>query len=90
MDRGLAGGPGWTPEQYAAAVLAILDSPYHAVPCIDLAEQLGCGSAGGAAALAAMVHAHVLALRPASNLAEDIPEEAYEGYASVITSRSPL
>lgn len=89
VESGLNGGPGWTPEQYATAVLAILDSPYHVVQRSQLNAKLGGGS-GGAAAVTAMVRANLLALRPPSRLAVDIPQVAYgDNRKVVVTAPTP-
>lgn len=88
VEDGLDGGPGWTREQYAAAVLAILDNPYHAVRRRELEAQLGGGSCG-TAALKAMVNANLLELRPPSDLAADIPQKAYGKRKMVVTAPTP-
>ena len=67
-------------------MLAILDSPHHAVRRKELEARIG---GGGAAALAAMVHANLLALRPPSRLAADLAQEAYGQNDDVITAPTP-
>ncbi len=82
------GGDGWTRAQFAAAALRLLDSPHNAVPTEDMEALLGqyAGEASpdtdsqllaGEAALRSLVAGNALAVRPYSELAQDIPEEAH-------------
>ncbi len=67
---------GWTAQQYAAAVRAITASPPYAVLDSVLVAQFGGGSAGREV-LQAMVREDLVACRPYSDWARDLPEEAF-------------
>eukprot|EP00877_Chromochloris_zofingiensis_P005862 jgi/Chrzof1/1529/Cz10g11090.t1 len=81
----VGGSSDWTAAQYADAALMLLARKHHAVPVKQMQAQLGRHSssnaeqqlAAGKEALAALVRANALSLRPFSHWAEDIPEDAF-------------
>ncbi len=77
-------------EQYWAAATAIRDSKHHAVKSSQLMGTLGlCYK--GREALGAMLRAGLLAYRPYSNWAADIPREAFgEGRGPLVTAATPM
>jgi hypothetical protein len=85
-------GAGYTAADYAAAVKAILDSPYKAVNKKRLEAALGSQPGVALEVLEAMVQANLLALRPYSPWARDIDPEAFgPGRRSmVVTAPSAL
>ena len=77
MRRGIRPPPGagYTASDYAAAVNAILGSPYKAVDIGSLEAALG--SQQPSVAVEAMVKANLLALRPYSSWASDVDVAAF-------------
>ena len=75
----------WTSEDYQIAVGLIADAaPYYAVPQIVMAAELqkdgrlakrGRGDIDGLQVLYSMIEYNVLAVRPYSDMAKDIPRE---------------
>jgi hypothetical protein len=92
------GGDGWTAAQFAHAALLLLDSEHNAVTLGDMEMQLGrhnstalginpdAQAAAGGQAVAALVRANQLSLRPYSDWARDVPEEAYGSLSSTIVT----
>ena len=74
VERGLEPGPeaGWTAEQYGVAVRAITAGAPNAVLAKELQAQLGQGH-DGRQVLQAMVRAKLVAYRPYSRWARDLP-----------------
>ena len=79
---------GWTPAQYATAVRSIIAAPANAVSARALMDKFGSGGAGRQV-LQAMVRADLLAYRPKSDWARDIPSSAFEEDFFVVTAPSP-
>lgn len=75
-----------TAADYATAVKAILDSPYHAVEVQQLATALD------RRALDAMVQAHLLSLRSYSHWATDMDPAAFgpQKWSTVVTAASSV
>ena len=77
----------WTSEDYQIAVGLIADAaPYYAVPQIVMAAELqkdgrlakrGRGDIDGLQVLYSMIEYNVLAVRPYSDMAKDIPREVF-------------
>ncbi len=90
VNTGLEPQPndGWTPAQYATAVRSILAAPANAVSAGALKAQFGGGSAGKQV-LQAMVRANLLAYRPRSVWARDIPRSTFGKDLVVITAPTP-
>ena len=78
VERGLTPGreAGWTFQQYAAVVRAITACAPYAVLASVLEEECGGGDAGRQV-LQAMVREDLVAYRPYSEWARDLPEEAF-------------
>ena len=78
VQRGLKPGSeaGWTVQQYATAVRAITAGAPYAVRASVLIAQLGGGYAGSQV-LQAMVRADLVAIRPYSFWARDVPKGAF-------------
>ena len=78
VKRGLEPGreAGWTGQQYAAAVRAITAGAPHAVRASVLEEEFGGGYDGGQV-LQAMAREGLVACRPYSPWARDLPKEAF-------------
>ena len=78
VEQGLWPGreAGWTIQQYAAAVRAITAGAPYAVLASVLQEEFGGGNAGRQV-LQAMVRNDLVAYRPYSEWARDLPEEAF-------------
>ncbi|KAG7673479.1 hypothetical protein KSW81_006689 [Nannochloris sp. 'desiccata'] len=71
--------PLWTDVQWKMVLERITTSPQHAVLASEIEEELGKGSEKkGSEILLSMVKYNLLALRPPSTLARDLPQEAYE------------
>ena len=76
--------PLWTAAQWKMVLERITTSPYHAVLVSEIKKELGKGSdrggdeKKGSKILLSMVKYNLLALRPPSTLARDLPQEAYE------------
>ena len=97
VKRGLTPGreAGWTGQQYAAAVRAITAGAPNAVPASVLEEECGGGDAGWQV-LQAMVRADLVAYRPYSQWARDLPVDAFRAGAGpdaklteVVTAPTP-
>ena len=74
------GSPLWTGEQWALVLQRIVTSPHHAILREDLEKNLKeseLGSTSGEKILLSMVKYNLLALRPPSDLARDLPKEVY-------------
>ena len=97
------GGEGFTAVHYAAAALQLLDSQqaYNTVGLEDMEELLGRyveGTASmqteqvraGAAVLRRLVQANALSVRPPSDWARDIPEEAFSNGDPLVTVPSTM
>ncbi|KAG7674369.1 hypothetical protein KSW81_000028 [Nannochloris sp. 'desiccata'] len=70
--------PLWTDVQWRMVLERITTSPQHAVLASELKEELGKGSEKkGSEILLSMVKYNLLALRPPSTLARDLPQEVY-------------
>ena len=77
----------WTSEDYQIAVGLIADAaPYYAVPQLVMAAELqkdgrlakrGRGDIDGLQVLYSMIEYNVLAVRPYSDMAKDIPREVF-------------
>ncbi|BDA41349.1 Uncharacterized ATP-binding protein MJ1659 at C-terminar half [Coccomyxa sp. Obi] len=79
---------GWTRAQYATAVQSILDAPANAVSAAVLKAKFGGGGAGKMV-LQAFVRANLLACRPRSAWAQDIPSSAFGKDTFVIMAPTP-
>ena len=97
VERGLKPGPeaGWTVQQYAETVRAITAGAPYAVLASVLEAQFGGGFAGRQI-LQAMVRNDLVAYRPYSNWARDLPVEAFRAsdrpnvkLEEVVTAPSP-
>ena len=66
--------PLWTKGQWRMVLKRITTSPHHAVLASEIEEELG---EGGEDILLSMVKYNLLALRPPSTLARDLPQEVY-------------
>ena len=86
VERGLVPGPeaGWTAEQYGIAVRAITAGAPYAVLAAELQAQLGQGY-DGSQVLQAMVHANLVAYRPYSRWARDLPVGVFRASDSLNT-----
>ena len=70
--------PDWAKDQWATAVERITTAPHHAVLRNKLAKELGKGDEQrGGEIIFSMVKYNLLALRPYSILARDLPREVY-------------
>ncbi|KAG7674122.1 hypothetical protein KSW81_005963 [Nannochloris sp. 'desiccata'] len=70
--------PLWTDAQWRMVLERITTAPHHAVLASELKEELGKGSEKkGSEILLSMVKYNLLALRPPSTLARDLPQEVY-------------
>jgi hypothetical protein len=70
--------PLWTDVQWKMVLERITTSPQQAVPASEIEEELGKGSKKkGSEILLSMVKYNLLALRPPSTLARDLPQEVY-------------
>jgi hypothetical protein len=78
----------WTPAQFRAVLLLIARSPHHAVLEGTIEAALG---EQGSEVLLSLVEHNLLALRPQSMLARDLPPEVFEGElgACVVMMPSP-
>ena len=87
--------PLWTKDQWKKVLQCILEAKYHAVAVSDLVAALAPnknepdGAFSGKKVLLSMVKYNLLALRPASDLARDLPLEVYGKGKSVVTLVSP-
>jgi hypothetical protein len=99
VDHAAGGGVGWTAAQYAAAALLLLDAPHSAVTRAQMEEQLGSHVTddvseqrpAGKPVLQALVKAHRLSLRPTSDWALDIPEQAvFRAEDVIVTAASAV
>ena len=97
VQRGLKPGPeaGWTVQQYAETVRAITAGASYAVLASVLEAQFGGGSAGRQV-LQAMVRNDLVAYRPYSSWARDLPVGAFRAsdrpnpeLEEVVTAPSP-
>eukprot|EP00877_Chromochloris_zofingiensis_P014265 jgi/Chrzof1/9092/Cz03g35230.t1 len=95
----VGGSGGWTAAQYADAALMLLARKHHAVPMKQMQAQLGRHSSGnaeqqlaaGKEALAALVRANALSLRPFSHWAQDIPTDAFGmTWSTLVTAPSQV
>ena len=86
VERGLEPGPeaGWTAEQYGAAVRAITAGAPYAVLAKELQAQLG-KRYKGRQVLQAMVRANLVAYRPYSCWARDLPAGVFSASDSLGT-----
>ena len=86
MQRALMPGPGagWTAEQYVVAVRAITAGAPYAVLASELEAQFG-GVYAGSQILQAMVHANLVAYRPYSRWARDLPVGVFRASDSLNT-----
>ena len=88
----------WTSEDYQIAVGLIADAaPYYAVPQIVMAAELqkdgrlakrGRGDIDGLQVLYSMIEYNVLAVRPYSDMAKDIPREVF--FRTVKRKKGPV
>lgn len=80
-----ASPPAWTAEQYKAVLRAIVGAKHHAVLLSALSESVS------NAALQSMEEYKLIARRPYSPLARDLPLEVFGGDTTevVVTMRSP-
>lgn len=70
--------PLWTDDQWKMVLEIITTAPHHAVLASKLEEELEKGSAmKGSKILLSMIKYNLLALRPQSALARDLPQEVY-------------
>jgi hypothetical protein len=82
--------PAWTAAQYKAALGRIARNPHHAVPQSELEQALDTEQKLGVAALASLVEYNLLAVRPFSPWAGDLPREAHGTKRErVVTMPSP-
>ena len=76
--------PLWTDDQWKMVLELITTALHHAVLASEIEKELGKGSdrggdeKKGSKILLSMVKYNLLALRPPSTLARDLPQEAYE------------
>ncbi|KAG7667011.1 putative ATP-binding protein [Nannochloris sp. 'desiccata'] len=75
-------GPLWTGQQWELVLQEIVKAPHHAVLQEDLKKKLeetvpGAESGRGNNILMSMIKYNLLALRPPSDLARDLPQEVY-------------
>jgi hypothetical protein len=71
--------PLWTDVQWRMVLERITTAPHHAVLASEIEIELGRGSEKkGSEILLSMVKYNLLALRPPSDLARDLPQEVYE------------
>jgi hypothetical protein len=80
--------PTWTPDELRTVLRLIARAPHHAVLENKVAAALG---GRGFEVLLSLVEHNLLALRPRSRLARDLPPEVFEGRlgARVVTLPSP-
>jgi hypothetical protein len=106
VNRATEGGNGWTAAQYAHTGLLLLNSTHNVVVLEDMKMELGRHNStavalgrktqaeAGGRALAAMVKANLLSLRPYCEWAQDIQREAHGPLTSepstVITAASAV
>jgi len=70
--------PLWTKGQWRMVLERITSAPHHAVLASKVKEELGKGSEKrGSKILLSMVKYNLLALRPSSTLARDLPQDVY-------------
>lgn len=83
--------PLWTKDQWKIVLERITRAPHHAVLASEIEEELGKGcDRGGDEILLSMVKYNLLALRPPSDLARDLPREVYgRNRAAVVTLPLP-
>ena len=83
--------PLWTDVQWRMVLERITTAPHHAVLASELKKELGKGSEKkGSEVLLSMVKYNLLALRPPSTLARDLPQEVYGvGNDDVVTLPLP-
>ncbi|KAG7672829.1 hypothetical protein KSW81_001772 [Nannochloris sp. 'desiccata'] len=83
--------PDWAKDQWETVLERITEAPYHAIIREDLAKELGNGDEErGDEIILSMVKYNLLALRPYSTLARDLPREVYGvGDKDVVTLPSP-
>jgi hypothetical protein len=83
--------PEWTDDQWATVLERLTTAPHHVVHRNELAKELGKGDEEhGDAIILSMVKYNLLALRPYSTLARDLPREVYGvGEKEVVTLPSP-
>jgi hypothetical protein len=86
--------PLWTGKQWELVLQELVKARYHAVLQEDLEnklEDLEPGAKGGKKVLLSMVKYNLLALRPYSTLARDLPREVYgEDQEMVVTLPLPV
>jgi hypothetical protein len=80
--------PMWTSDQFRTALRLVARAPHHAVLAGKVKAALG---PHGSQVLLSLVAHNLLALRPWSDLARDLPREAWEGERGgrVVTMPSP-
>jgi hypothetical protein len=80
--------PKWTPDEFRTVLRLIARAPHRAVLEEKVAVALG---GRGFEVLLSLVEHNLLALRPESRLARDLPPEVFEGElgARVVTMPSP-
>lgn len=83
--------PQWTEHQWETVLEVITEAPHHAVLRDDLAKKLGKGDVkAGNRIILSLVRYNLLALRPYSTLARDLPLEVYgDAKEEVVTLPSP-
>jgi len=85
--------PLWTDDQWRMVLERITTASHHAVLASELKKELGKGSEKkGSEVLLSMVKYNLLALRPPSTLARDLPQEVYgagKKETTVVTLPSP-
>jgi len=83
--------PEWSEDQWETVLERITTAPHHAVLWDELAKELGNGVISkGEKILLSLVKYNLLALRPYSDIARDLPEEVYgDDEEEVVTLPSP-
>ena len=83
--------PDWTEAQWETVLQEIVKAPHHAVLREELAKKLGKGDGKmGKKVILSMVKYNLLALRPYSELARDLPPEVHgDRKKEVVTLPSP-
>jgi hypothetical protein len=77
----------WTGEQWETVLQEIVKAPYHAVLREELAKKLGKGDGKiGNTIIVSMVKHNLLALRPYSTLARDLPPEVHGDLKKVVVT----
>ena len=87
--------PLWTEKQWELVLQEIVKAPHHAVVRNELVttlEELVPGARSGKAVLLSMVEYNLLALRPPSELARDLPPDVYgdDELDMVVTLQLPV